>query len=1190
MFTEFFIKEITSALKRPMIYIFLFIITLLVFGAVASDNVVIGGSVGNVYKNAPHVITTYVSILTIFGLMIATAFFNNAALRDYENDFNEILFSTPIKKSAYFFGRFFGALVLSTIPLLGVFLGFLLGAAIGPAAGWLEPDRIGPFYFSSFINNYLLLILPNMFFAGAIIFAMANQWKSTVISFVGTLIIIIGYLVSGTLLSDLENQVLGALTDIFGMRAYSVDARYFTPIEKNTVSIGFSGWLLFNRIIWITVGILILAVAYKLFSFTEKQKKTKEIKPEKKTIAQFNLPKISLNFNAKSQLIFFTSFFKISLLSILKSTTYKILFVFSTILIIVTFYGGFEYYGLHAYPLTYNMIEDINSTTSIFVIIILVFFSGELIWKDRNSHINEVIDSTPHFSIVSLIAKAVSLVIVTSLINLFLIVIALFYQLINGYTNLELPVYALDFLYNNLPKYATWSMVLLFIQVIINNKYIGYFVSILFLFLLDIIFLMLEVNTNMLRIGATPSMTYSDMNEFGPALPSVLWFNLYWFLFGVLCLFLAGLFWIRGTSESFKIRITSLKKQLNKNYTIGISSVFIAFIGVAGFLYYNTQILNHYNTSDEDENDQIAYETTYKKYENILIPKVVDIKYDIAIYPETRKVEAKINLKLVNKTASPIDSLHFSLTKKWNQKIHIKNAKQVLNDEKLDYTIYKLNKALLPNDTIAILVEATYINKGIENEVSSLDIIKNGTFFNNFNILPYLGYNEGAEIADKNTRKKHNLPEKKRMPKLEENCGQNCMQNYLSNGRADWVTVETVISTSINQLAVAPGSLIKEWQENNRNYFNYKVDTISQNFYSFMSAEYQVARRKWKGIDLEVYYDKKHTYNTEIMIDALQKSLSYYTENFGPYFHKQARIIEFPRYSTFAQAFPGTMPYSEGFGFVIDLRDAEKNNVIDFVIAHEMAHQWWAHQVVGANMQGGTMLSESFAEYSALMVMKKTLNDSLKMKNFLKYDLDRYLNGRSGETENELPLYKVENQGHIHYGKGSVIMYALQDYVGEKNVNTALKNFLEEYRYKEPPYPTSLNFLSHLEAQLPDSQKYLITDWFKEITLYDFRLTEASYKKVNNNYEITMKVEAYKLKADTIGNETKVKLNDWVNIGVYADKDEKKLLYEKKVLFNKKNNHFTFTVNDVPAKAAIDPRKILIERVYTDNTKSITEM
>ena len=177
---------------------------------------------------------------------------------------------------------------------------------------------------------------------------------------------------------------------------------------------------------------------------------------------------------------------------------------------------------------------------------------------------------------------------------------------------------------------------------------------------------------------------------------------------------------------------------------------------------------------------------------------------------------------------------------------------------------------------------------------------------------------------------------------------------------------------------------------------------------------------------------------------------------------------------------------------------------------------------------------------------------------------------------------------HIHYGKGSVILYALQDYIGEEKVNNALKSFLEEFRYKEPPYHTTLDFLRHLEPQVPDSLKYLITDWFKEITLYDYRLKEATYKPLaSGKYEVSMKVEAYQLKADTIGNETKVKFDDWVDIGVYADDDEKKLIYQKRVKFNANTMNFKFEIDAIPAKAAIDPRRMLIERVITDNVKKV---
>ena len=281
------------------------------------------------------------------------------------------------------------------------------------------------------------------------------------------------------------------------------------------------------------------------------------------------------------------------------------------------------------------------------------------------------------------------------------------------------------------------------------------------------------------------------------------------------------------------------------------------------------------------------------------------------------------------------------------------------------------------------------------------------------------------------------------------------------------------------------------------------------------------------------------------------------------------------------------MPYSESFGFIIDLEDAEDNNVIDAVIAHEMAHQWWAHQVVGADMQGGTMLSEAFSEYSSLMTLKKMAKTPMKMREMLKYDHDRYLRGRSGEREKELPLYKVENQSYIHYGKGSVILYALQDYIGEDKVNSSMKDFLEQYRYKTP-YPTSLDFLDILESKIPDSLNYLIDDWFKEITLYDNRLKKATAKKLENGkYEVKIEIAASKIKADSLGNEIAVTLNEWIDIGVFSDMDEKELIYQKRVRVNDTLMNFSMVVDSLPLKAGIDPRHILIDRVFDDNIKTV---
>lgn len=1192
MFKEFFVRELRGALSQPMVYIFLLLYALLSFGAVASDNVQIGGAIGNIHKNAPHIITVFVTVLSIFGLLFAAAFFNNAALRDFNNQFHEILFSTPLSKASYFFGRFCGAFILATLPFVGIYLGAWLATLISPAVGWLDADRLGPMPWGTALHTFLIFVLPNMFFGGAIIFWLAHRFRSTVVSFVGALLVIVAYLVTGTLMSDVDNESLAALTDPFGIRTYSVYSRYFTPFEKNTLSPVLGGLILQNRLIWIGAALLLTALSY--FSFSTKERRAIFKKKEKRQTRQHSpVPAVQPGaepvFNLSTTLQQFISFFSTSLRSIIKSTVFKILFLFAAILVISSMVGGFEYYGLQSYPVTYKMMEMVNGNTSLFVMIILVFFSGELVWRDRMNHIDEVVNATPHASFSSLSAKVLALVSVSVILYLFFIVLAILYQVIMGFTQIELPVYLGTLVFDALPGFILYSMLFVFIQVVINNRYIGYFISVLFLFILDLVWLAMDVQSNMINFGGNPDLTYSDMNGFGAGFTGALWFNSYWFLFGLLLLMTAGLFMNRNATASGKDRRRQVRKNFTPRFATALAVALGLWVATAGFVYYNSQVLNSYDTSDEQEEMQAEYEKKYKQYEDYRQPKLVAVNYFIDIFPEKRDLLARAEITLQNKSSQPIDSLFYTVDADWEFEIKIPGGTLSFYDEELGFQIYTLAEPLDTNATLKIEVISNYITKGFENSVGNRSIAANGTFFNNAAILPAMGYRENYEILDKNDRRKYDLAPKKRIPELVENCGAPCMVNYLSDGASDWVDVETVISTSADQVAIAPGKLMKEWEQEGRNYFRYKVEQRSQDFYSFMSARYEVARRKWKGINLEVYYDPQHNYNVEMMLDAIQKSLEYYIENFGPYYHRQARIIEFPRYASFAQAFPGTMPYSEELGFVIDLEDETDNNVIDAVIAHEMAHQWWAHQEIPAKMQGGTMLTESFAEYSALMVMKQQADD-MKMKNFLKYDFDRYLRGRSTESIKEVPLYKVENQGYIHYGKGALILYALQDYIGEDSVNAALRDFLAEFRYAEPPYPNSYDFLKYLEPRVPDSLHYLVEDWFKKITLYDFRLKEAQLRELDNGrYAVDLEIEAAKIYADTIGNETRLSPNDWVDIGLYADEDEEKLLTVKRVKFDKEKMTFSLTTDQKPAKAAIDPHRLLIERIVDDNVKGVSE-
>jgi aminopeptidase N len=327
------------------------------------------------------------------------------------------------------------------------------------------------------------------------------------------------------------------------------------------------------------------------------------------------------------------------------------------------------------------------------------------------------------------------------------------------------------------------------------------------------------------------------------------------------------------------------------------------------------------------------------------------------------------------------------------------------------------------------------------------DVEYNGSFVNGLVLLPVIGYQTRGEITSDRERKKFGLPPSERMRDRDDPAG--LLENDFGS-HADFVTFEATVGTEADQIAIAPGYLRREWTEGGRRHFRYAMDAPIVNFYAFQSGRYAVAKDRWNDVAIEIYYHPGHEYNLDRMIAATKAGLDYFTASFGPYQHKQFRIIEFPRYRTFAQSLPNTIPYSEGIGFIARVRENDRED-IDYpyyVTAHELAHQWWGHQVAAAHVQGDTMIVETLAQYSALMVMKRKYGAE-KMQRFLQYELDRYLIGRSGEQKKELPLARVENQPYIHYRKGSLVMYALQDYIGEENLNRAIREFRDEYAFKD---------------------------------------------------------------------------------------------------------------------------------------------
>jgi hypothetical protein len=1176
-----------------MVYAFFVLFLFLSHSITVDPNVSIGGfgNLNNVNVNSPFKILAINSVLSLICILMATAFMSGAALRDYKHNFSEIVFTTPVEKFSYLFGRYCGAVLIMLIPFPGTIIGSITGTLLA------DSDKVGPFMFSAYFNSFFIFYLPNIILSGALFYSIAILKKSQTFAFASTIFLLFGYAFASMLMQNLEFQNLAYFVDPFGLDAAVVSTKYWTIAEKNTTMVSISGWMLLNRLIWTAVSVIILALLYYFFSFTTpKVKRNRKVIKEdpttftaKLTYVDLSLPSVVILHNIKTHIYQFLSQTKIEFFGIVRSPAFILITVFLTFNLTSSVIIAPDIFGVSDYMVTYRMLDIIRGTYLFGFLPVLIYYAGVLVWRERNTKFNELNDAAPFPSWVAFMSKTAGLILMVALLCFLAIVICSISQLLNGYTNIEFGLYFKDVFLIEFTYFAMFCVLSMLFLTVINHRYLAYAALIVFVLVTQNKFDDWEWMHNLYRFAEVPKYVYSDLYGFGPYAAGIINFKLYWIIFCVLLTIIGSVFWVRGITFGIKERISLARKNITSKTGFTLAITLLCLIAMGGWIYYNTNILNDYRTKYDENRINAVYEKTYKKTEFFPQPKVTDIKLNVDIFPEKRNATISGLYVIKNKTDFSIDSVRITTNPKWSvENIMIPDAELVFEDPNMGYWIILIQDALQSGDSTHLSFKISTASQGFENRISQKRILQNGTFLE-YDILPHIGYTNHREVESKEERLKNGLSPYVDLPKVDDPKAR--MRNYIGFD-SDWVMLQTTISTSSDQIAIAPGSLQKEWQEGERHYFQYQLDSPSLKFFTFNSARYDVARDNWNDVDIEIYYHKPHDVNVHRMINSIKKTLAYGSENFSPYTHKQARIIEFPRFATFAQSFVGTMLCSESAGFIADIRDEEKIDMVFYIIAHEIGHQWWAHQVTGAGVQGETFLSETLAQYTALMVMEQEYGRE-KMHKYLRYEMDKYLRSRGRESKKEMPLSRNENQGYIHYNKGGVTMYALRDYIGEDKVNLALRRFVKAHAYSNPPYPTSIDLMNEFRAVTPDSLQSLLHDMFESITLFSNRIVDASYRKLENGqYLLYLTVESKKFRADSIGVETEIPVNDWIDIGVYAkgSKERSKPIYFVRQKIDQSKLELKIVLDSEPGRAGIDPNFLLIDRFPEDNIKTIKSL
>ncbi|MFD1787114.1 M1 family aminopeptidase [Sphingomonas floccifaciens] len=1193
MFGKIAAFELRYQLRNPVFWVVSILFFLLTFGAATIEQIQIGAG-GNVHKNAPLAIVQTHLILSLFFMFVTTAFVANVIVRDDDSGFGPMVRSTRVAKFDYLMARFLGAFVAAAIAFLVVPLAIWLGSFMP----WVDAETLGPNRLGAYAFAYFVIAVPNLFITSALFFAVATMTRSMMYSYLGVVVLLVLWVVANTFIrSKPELRETAGWFEPFGAAAIANVTRYWTATEANSAPPTLTAMLIGNRALWIAIGFVALGVAYARFTFSErgasKRKLRKQARREAKLAA--TTPQLVDTLPApRPAAASWTRF--------AARTAFEMRLVFRSpafiVLLIVGLFnaaGGLlfanEIYGTQARPLTFMLIQTLQGAFSLIPLIIAIYYSGELVWRDRERKMHEIIDATSLPNWAYMLPKTIAVTGVLFATIAVSVVAAILIQLSRGQTDIAFGQYVAWYLLPLGVDMAILAVLAVFVQALSPNKYVGWGIMTVYL-VASITLSNIGFEHPLYNYGATGRQQLSDMN--GGQIGGTIgwWLRLYWGAFAIVLATLAHLLWRRGTETRLMPRVRRLPHRLASPAGAILGLALAVFAGVGGWLFWNMNVLNTYRTSEGQEARLAAYEKKYLKYETLRQPSLTDITLAVQLYPKERRAETRGTYRFVNDTGAPLRDLHLRL---FNERtrlgdVAIPGARLVSNDTDAQYRIYRFDRPLAPGATGTIAFATERRQNGLRANQDDTQLVANGTFLNNFAIAPQIGMDRQNLLSDRVTRRKYGLTPEVRPAKLEDLSA--TRRNYVGN--ISWVRSDITVTTDAGQTPIAPGRKVADSVAGGRRTAHFVSGAPILAFFSVQSADYAEKTLAADGVTMTVFYDRKHGYNVDRMLTAMRDSLGYYRRAFGPYQFDYARISEFPGYASFAQAFAGTVPYSERIGFVADTRDKDAIDYVGYITAHELAHQYWAHQLISADMQGGTLLVETMAQYGALMVMKHTYGED-KIRRFLKYELDSYLRSRGGEKLEELPLNRVENQPYIHYRKGALVMYLLQDRLGEDRVNAMLRQLLNRYRFKGAPYARSTDLVDgFLSIARTPAERALVIDLLTRITVYDLKATDAKTRKLpDGRYETVLTVDATKYYADGTGKERAAALDDQINIGLFdarpglgafAAKDV--ILVERRPIRSGKQQVRILSTRR-PAFAGIDPYNFYIDRNGDDNVVAV---
>ncbi len=270
--------------------------------------------------------------------------------------------------------------------------------------------------------------------------------------------------------------------------------------------------------------------------------------------------------------------------------------------------------------------------------------------------------------------------------------------------------------------------------------------------------------------------------------------------------------------------------------------------------------------------------------------------------------------------------------------------------------------------------------------------------------------------------------------------------------------------------AVTSGIKVSESQRGNMKTVRFQGGAM-RDFAVSCSPKYQKVSKTTDGTLINSYYLPEHQSGGAKVLGYASQALKCYDQAFGKYPYPELDVVEaplrggaggmeYPAMVTIAHLFyaPEKMGSSiPGLGDLLQgVQPGEMGGVmedlLEFIVAHEVAHQWW-HALVGSDSKTYPFVDEALANYSSILYWeqlhgKEAADQQTYMQMELNYQMHRAMGGRDLPVDLPTSMFKNNFEyAAIVYGKGALYFRALRNQVGKEVFLQIMKRFVERNRF-----------------------------------------------------------------------------------------------------------------------------------------------